>query len=208
MRPKSWTRQKYQPFQTNCSYDKVLLKVQVPISFPRRFWFRETIVGSGSLYFSFLRLYLFIFRQKGREGEREGEKHLCVVASHTPPYWGPGLQPRHVPWLGIEPQPFGSQAEVQSTEPHQPGLGTYSFQKSAGRFYHQIWKHCSTVSSKMQVTEKVLSNGMNKWKKKLSECARRVVSAPDFAARLLCRASWPGTANSQSWEEWPSADRR
>ena len=23
---------------------------------------------------------LFIFRQKGREGEREGEKHQCVVA--------------------------------------------------------------------------------------------------------------------------------
>ena len=39
---------------------------------------------------------LFIFRKKGREGERE--KYQCVVA----PYWGPGLQPRYVPWLGIE----------------------------------------------------------------------------------------------------------
>ena len=26
--------------------------------------------------------YLLIFRKKGREGEREGEKHQCVVASH------------------------------------------------------------------------------------------------------------------------------
>ena len=26
------------------------------------------------------RFYLFIFRQKRREGEREGEKHQCVVA--------------------------------------------------------------------------------------------------------------------------------
>ena len=40
----------------------------------------------------------FNFRQRGREGEREGEKHQCVVASHAPtPHWGPGLQPRLVP---------------------------------------------------------------------------------------------------------------
>ena len=29
--------------------------------------------------------YLFVFRERGREGEREGEEHLCVVASCTPP---------------------------------------------------------------------------------------------------------------------------
>ena len=33
--------------------------------------------------FIFLRLYLFL--ERGREGEREGEKHQCVVASHAPP---------------------------------------------------------------------------------------------------------------------------
>ena len=32
------------------------------------------------VFFS-LRFYLLIFRKKGREGEREGEKHHCVVAS-------------------------------------------------------------------------------------------------------------------------------
>ena len=26
-----------------------------------------------------------------------------MVASHGAPYWEPDLQPRHVPWLGIEP---------------------------------------------------------------------------------------------------------
>ena len=40
---------------------------------------------------------LFIFRQKGREGEREGEKHQCVVASFTPPFGdlvcNPGMCP-------------------------------------------------------------------------------------------------------------------
>ena len=30
-------------------------------------------------------LFIFIFRQRGREGEREGEKHQCVVASHASP---------------------------------------------------------------------------------------------------------------------------
>ena len=33
----------------------------------------------------FIYFNLFIFRQRGREGEREGEKYQCVVASHTPP---------------------------------------------------------------------------------------------------------------------------
>ena len=35
--------------------------------------------------FFFFKQILFIFRERGREGEREGEKHQCVVASHTPP---------------------------------------------------------------------------------------------------------------------------
>ena len=29
--------------------------------------------------------FLFIFRERGREGEREGKKHQCVVASRGPP---------------------------------------------------------------------------------------------------------------------------
>ena len=38
--------------------------------------------------FSFLKQELkkiFIFRERGREEEREGEKHQCVVASQAPP---------------------------------------------------------------------------------------------------------------------------
>ena len=53
----------------------------------------------GHLLF-FLRFYLFIFRERGKEGEREIS--MCGCLSHAP-YWGPGLQPRHVPWLGIKP---------------------------------------------------------------------------------------------------------
>ena len=51
----------------------------------------------------FLRFYLFIFRERGRKKEREGNQ--CVAAPCTP-YWGPGTQPRHVLWLGIKPATF------------------------------------------------------------------------------------------------------
>ena len=52
---------------------------------------------------AFLKNISFTFRQRGREGERKGQKYHCrVVASQAPPYWGPGQQYRHVPWLGIE----------------------------------------------------------------------------------------------------------
>ena len=45
---------------------------------------------------------LFTFREKGRKGESEGEKHQCARDTSTgclshAPKWGPGLQPRHVP---------------------------------------------------------------------------------------------------------------
>ena len=37
------------------------------------------------VYSFFKRFYLFVFRERGKEGEREGEKQQCVVASHVPP---------------------------------------------------------------------------------------------------------------------------
>ena len=50
-----------------------------------------------------LRFYLFIFRQRGREEGREGEKHQCVVASHTPPTGDLACNPGMCLRLGIEP---------------------------------------------------------------------------------------------------------
>ena len=46
-------------------------------------------------------IYLFLEREK--EGRRKGrETSMCGCLSHAP-NWAPGPQPRHVPWLGIEP---------------------------------------------------------------------------------------------------------
>ena len=73
------------------------------------------------IYFFKDSIYL-LFREGGKEGEREGEKHQCVIASHSP-YWGSGLQHRHVPWLRMESVTLWFiGAGTQSTEPHQPGL--------------------------------------------------------------------------------------
>ena len=73
-------------------------------------------------FFSFFKIFLkiFIFRERGKEGEREGEKHQCVFASHMP---HPGYlagNPGMCPDWELNLQPFGSQASTQSTEAHQP----------------------------------------------------------------------------------------
>ena len=64
----------------------------------------------------FLKDFIYLFLERGKEGEREGEKHQCVVASCTPPTWDLAFNPGMYPSKN-----FGSQAGAQSTEPHQPG---------------------------------------------------------------------------------------
>ena len=57
----------------------------------------------------------------GREGDREGEKHQYVVASHTPPTGHLACHPGMCPDWELNQQPFDSQAGTQSIEPHQLG---------------------------------------------------------------------------------------
>ena len=74
----------------------------------------------------FQRFYLFIFRERGREGEREGEKHQCVVASHSLTTRDLAYNPGLCPDWELNQRPFGLQAGTQSTEPHQPGRNVES----------------------------------------------------------------------------------
>ena len=76
-------------------------------------------------HFNFFLKILFIFRQRGREGEREGEKHQCVVASLVPPTGDLACNPGMCPDRESNRKPFGSQASAQSTETHHPGLKTH-----------------------------------------------------------------------------------
>ena len=64
----------------------------------------------------------FYFQREGRAGEREGEKHQCVVASCAPLTGDPACNTNMCLDWELNQQPFGSQAGTQSTEPHQPGL--------------------------------------------------------------------------------------
>ena len=61
-----------------------------------------------------------MFRERGREGEREGEKHQCVVASHALSTGDLAPKPGMCPdWISNW-QPFGLQTGAQPTEPRQP----------------------------------------------------------------------------------------
>ena len=49
---------------------------------------------------------------------------MCSCRSYAD-HWEPGLQPRHVPWLGIELVTLWFTAHSQSPELHQPGQYFY-----------------------------------------------------------------------------------
>ena len=70
----------------------------------------------------FLKDFIYSFLERGREVEREGEKHQCVVASSSPPAGDLARNPGMCPNWESNLQPFHSQAGAQSTDPHWPGL--------------------------------------------------------------------------------------
>ena len=87
---------------------------------------------------------LFIFRDifRGRWGRKRGRETSMRGCLLCVPYWGPALQPRHVPWLGINCRPFGSQAGAQSTKPHQPGLNIIISLGNIPKGFEHFFKVC------------------------------------------------------------------
>ena len=76
-------------------------------------------------YRLFIKDFIYFFRKKVREGEREGKKHR-LVASHMVGGTWPTTQVCAL--TGNQTcDLFSFQASTQSTEPHQPGLSTVSF---------------------------------------------------------------------------------
>ena len=84
------------------------------------------------LCFYFL-VFIYLFLERGGEGEREGEKHQCeryfIDCSHMTPTGDLACHPGLCPDWELNRQPFGSQAGTQSTEPYEPGLGMHFFKK-------------------------------------------------------------------------------
>ena len=62
-----------------------------------------------SFFLLFLEIFL-IFKERGREGERKGEKHEHVVASHAPPTGDLACSPGICPDWESNQRPFGLQA--------------------------------------------------------------------------------------------------
>ena len=79
----------------------------------------------GYLFFLNDPIYLFLERG-GWRGEREGEKHQCVVASRTPSNGDLAHNTGMCPDWDLYQWPIGLWAGTQSTEPHQPGPYTCS----------------------------------------------------------------------------------
>ena len=71
--------------------------------------------------------YLFTFRQRGGQGEREREKYQCVVASRMSPTGDLAHNPGMCPDWELNQWPFGSQVVAQSIEWCQPGLFLFLF---------------------------------------------------------------------------------
>ena len=84
-----------------------------------------------NVFIIFKRFYLFIFRERGREGEWGGEKHQCETGTstgcllqlHQPGTW-PATQARA---LTRNQRPFGLQDDAQPIEPYQSGQVPISF---------------------------------------------------------------------------------
>ena len=80
--------------------------------------------------------FIYLLSESGREGERKGEKHQCVVASCAPPAGDLPCNPGICPDWGLNLCLCCSQASIQSTEPHQPGLKFCSYKGDWSQFSH------------------------------------------------------------------------
>ena len=85
-------------------------------------WNWAFAIPRDSLISFFSKDFMYLFLERGREGEREGEKHRCVVIFRAPTTEEQAHSPGMCPDWERNQRPFHSQASAQSTEPYQPGL--------------------------------------------------------------------------------------
>ena len=86
-----------------------------------KYLYIHTYIYTHTFIHAHLKNILFIFTEKGKEEERGGEKHQCVVVSHMPPTGDLARNPGRCPDWESNRRPFGLQDNAPPTEPHQPG---------------------------------------------------------------------------------------
>ena len=118
------------------------------------------------LSFLFRFFFKFIFRERGKDGEREEEKHPCVVASCAPPIGDLAHNPGTCPDWESNWQPFGSLAGTHFTEPHQPGLRSFFFLQT--NMSHDILRPPCTYCSQLSNTQQCVSSPLKT--ARVSEC--------------------------------------
>ena len=71
--------------------------------------------------FIFFKILFINFQSEGKRRRKTRRKTSMCGCLSCSPYWGPGLQPRHVPRLGIKLVTLWCTACTQSTKLYQPG---------------------------------------------------------------------------------------
>ena len=107
----------------------------------------------------FLKGFIYLFFREWKGGRKRGrETSMCSCFSCTP-HWGPGLQPRRVPWLGIEPETLWVTACDKSTELHQPGFILTIFKCTAQ--WHEAHSPCSATITIIRLQNFLVSLNWN-----------------------------------------------
>ena len=125
----------------SCVFCKYFLPVCGLFSHSLNFVFHKADVIT--LFLNILFIYLFLERgegRRGREEEREGEKHQCAFASRLPqPTGDPAHNPGMCPYWESSQQHLGWQASTQSTETHKPGeVITFNEVQLLDFFFHRL----------------------------------------------------------------------
>ena len=91
------------------------------------YWYIVDIYLFVFMVIIYLFIFTYFFWERGREGERGGEKQQCVVAPHMPPTGDLANSPGMCPDWELNWWIFGFQAHAQSTELHNQGYGDFFF---------------------------------------------------------------------------------
>ena len=141
----------------------------------------------------FLRFQLFTFRERGREEEREGERHQCVVASHKALTGDLTHNPGRCPDQELNKLPFGSQLRLSplshtsqgsdDTFKHVMGLGFLKTgEEHVCAFVRWLWCVCTLLLG-IRANKDTFSNhpteefsrGQNAWSPKATTQAYKIL---------------------------------